>query len=137
MFRSLAAVALLGLSPLVSSCAPTGGMSASAAPDRTPRTCFNPDQITNFAASDSHRLYVRVTPRTSVYEITSGGCMDLETTNQLVVMPMTRGLSQICVGDSVLLATPGSGPMAGQCVGRVMRTLSEAEVEALPSRDRP
>ncbi len=132
----LLSIATLAASVLtVAACAPasSGGAAASAA---APRVCFHGDQVRNFRAGEPLSVFLRAQDGTVFEARSSGICRDLETTNTLVISALGGG-SRLCVGDFASIAVrPFSGP-ASVCRAQITRALSEAEVEALPSRYRP
>lgn len=131
----LAAVAVAG----VAGCAPTDGAapgSGIGTADGGARQCFQPDRIVNFTRGETEQVNIRVLGG-GVFSIRSGGCLDLGTANAIVVTPASGIGSQVCVGDSVRVGVPQARFGPDQCMARVERSLTEAEVEALPSRQRP
>ena len=98
--------------------------------------CFGPNQVTNFRSGDGQSLYIRARPNT-VFELESaGGCPDAQGANQLAIQPVF-GNSRLCTGDMAMITVPGlAGPLQ-TCRVRISRALTEAEVAALPSRQRP
>lgn len=136
MHRSLAIVAAL---TAVAGCAPTGetgpgqGMGPS---DRGGRQCFDPSRIVNFAAGDVQRLYVR-TMNGEVFRINSASCVDTGLTPSLSITPTDGIGSRLCEGDGVEIAVPNPSFGPGRCRAQVDRVLTQAEVAALPGRERP
>lgn len=131
--------ALAAATLAVSACAPVNG----AAPDQTaanatPRQCVFQRDINNFrVSSDGRRVYVRAGMK-SVYQLeTMGACPDLENALAIGFRP-TGGLTSLCAGDwtRVVAAGGGSGD-AGPCSVRMVGPLTDAQVAALPARDRP
>lgn len=137
MRRSIAALIVLSA---VAACAPTEGGTPDArfatAADR-PRQCFEPSRVTNFRRGQTdQQIHVRVLGG-GVFELASGGCFDLGTANGLAISP-TIGISdRLCVGDGARVTVLNSTASRGPCQARIVRSLSEAEIEALPSRQRP
>ncbi|MAL57919.1 MAG: hypothetical protein CL682_12385 [Brevundimonas sp.] len=99
--------------------------------------CFRTDQVRNFRAERPANLYVR-SVRGDVFEInTSGGCWDLDSAISIAITP-TAGVSEnVCVGDPVNILVPSATPGNRTCRAFITRSLTEAEVEALPDRARP
>lgn len=126
---------LVGSLVAITACAPLpeGGGSAS----RTPRVCFNPDQIINFRQGDSQSIFVRA--RTSeVFEIRAYGyCPDLETANSIRISGVSGVPSRLCTGDTANVVPSASISSSVGCSARVDRRLTEAEIAALPDRQRP
>jgi hypothetical protein len=134
MFRSLTmSAAILA----VAACAPTTGGDTDA--PRPARACFNADQVQNFRQGRVGQVYVRALGG-DVFEIdAAGGCTDLDFAQRLAILPDGAGLAggRVCTLDSVRLAVPGSTSVADVCRARVTRRLTDEEVAALPSRQRP
>ena len=123
----------------VAACAPTGSTSPGAwlqAASEEPARCFQQDRIINFKAGETQQVYVRIFGG-DVFAIRGGGCPDLGSTNAFSITPATSVGSRICVGDSVRIAVPNTRFGPDQCLARVERSLSPAEVEALPGIQRP
>ncbi len=72
-----------------------------------------------------------------VFSIRSGGCPDVGRANSLSITPATGVGSQLCVGDTARIVAPNTGFGPDQCLARVERSLTQAEVDALPSAQRP
>jgi len=47
------------------------------------------------------------------------------------------GLSRMCTGDWTMIVPSGATPPVTPCRVRVVKRLSDAEIAALPERDRP
>jgi hypothetical protein len=136
MRRSIAVlIALSGLA----ACAPTEGSAPGSGiglPDGGARQCFQPDRIINFTRGETEQVYVKVLGG-GVFAIRSGGCPDVASANSLSITPATGMGGQLCVGDSARIVVPNASFGPDQCLARVERSLTEADVEALPSRQRP
>ncbi len=135
--RSILAITLTAAS--VASCAPsteraagTPGISTS----NDARQCFQPDRITNFTRGDAEQVYVKVLGG-EVFELNSGGCPDMGRGVSLLIAPTTGIGDRLCVGEDARVSTPNGSFGPSQCRARVVRALTPAEVEALPSRQRP
>ncbi|WP_409020010.1 DUF6491 family protein [Brevundimonas vesicularis] len=129
--RVLPSVLALGLT----ACAPTGQTDVSTNRVVTARQCVSPEHFSGFTVDDE-TLYVRGLGK-SVYQVeTAGYCPNLTSSLSLGFVPQP-GDSQVCVGDWVTLATAGNSLGSGPCRARVVRSLTEAEVEALPAKTRP
>ncbi|MFK0300170.1 DUF6491 family protein [Brevundimonas sp. NPDC090276] len=120
----------LGVTAL-SACAPmTGGEGAKPSPNRQ---CFYPDQVDNFRGNNQ-TIYVRARNK-DVFELqTFGMCSDVDFAFAIAFVPNTA-LSRLCVGDTSRLVV--GAPPRDLCRVQVVKQLTEAEVMALPSRDRP
>ena len=132
-------IALLIALSAVAACAPTGDAAPGSqigTPGGGARQCFQPDRITNFTRGDDEQVYVKVLGG-GVFAIRSGGCPDVGTTNSLSISPATGVGGQLCVGDSARIVLPNARFGPDQCLARVERSLTAAEVEALPGPQRP
>ncbi|MGH7028399.1 DUF6491 family protein [Brevundimonas sp.] len=123
------AVALAG-------CAPTASTepTASAAPGRQ---CLFQSDIQSFRVNaSSQTIYVRGTGK-AVFEMQAAGyCRDLDNAMALGFLPQ-GGLVRLCTGDWTQVVPSGATPPITPCRVRIVKRLSEAEVAALPERDRP
>lgn len=133
----LAAAAVLCAMGAVAACAPV-----SAVPDRAAgatagaRKCFFQGDVRSFRASaDGRSVYVRELDKT-VYRLeAAGSCPELGDALAIGFAPM-GGMNSLCPGDYTRLVVGGS-PTAMPCSVRMVGALTEAEVAALPARDRP
>jgi hypothetical protein len=138
--RLAMAPALLAATVAVASCAPVSGGGAGAgqtAANATPRQCVFQRDIRNFRVSNDGRyVYVRAGMK-SVYKLeTMGVCPDLENALGIGFKP-TGGLSSLCVGDWTRVVAVPRTHDATPCSVRMVGAMSEAEVAALPARERP
>ncbi|AQR61051.1 hypothetical protein BZG35_04775 [Brevundimonas sp. LM2] len=119
-------------------CAPVdaGRVASSGAASPAARQCFSQSQVTNFRQGQDERIYLRVLNR-DVFELQSFGGCDLERANAIQIGPEQGGSSRLCIGDRVRIPNDGSDLVNVACRARITRMLTPAEVEALPSRDRP
>lgn len=122
---------------LVAACAQTPATSVDGMQTAS-RQCFYSDQVRNFRSSSDNILYVRDT-RNAVYQLDStAGCWDIGSQYALTITPyLGSGSTRLCVGDDARIGLTSSGFGPRTCRARVTRTLSEEQVAALPSRDRP
>ncbi len=99
------------------------------------RQCFYSDRVDNFRG-DNQTLYVR-TRNKEVFELkTLGYCDNIDFAFGIAFVP-EPSLNRLCTGDtSRILVSGGASPRA-PCRVQVVGKLSEAEVTALPARDRP
>ena len=123
-----------------SACAPVptpakAQMAESAAPERR---CFSEQQIQNFRSTSAGTLYLKVWgANAGTYQLsTSGGCLDLNTAHQVSIRPMT-GVGRLCAGDWANVVAPGSSGPLQTCRALIDKRLTDAEIAALPARDRP
>ncbi|HEX8469846.1 MAG TPA: DUF6491 family protein [Brevundimonas sp.] len=109
--------------------------SESPAPERR---CFSEQQIRNFRSSHEGTLYLKVWGSNSgTYQLaTSGGCLDLTTAQQVAVTP-GLGSGRLCTGDWATVATQGFSGSPQVCRALIQKRLTDAEIAALPGRDRP
>jgi len=114
-------------------CAPTASteQTASAAPVRQ---CVFQDQIQSFRVRDQ-ALYIRGSGKTVFQLETASYCPDLESAIGIAFLPQ-RGMTSLCTGDWTQVVPTGAPPIT-PCRVRVVKRLTEAEVAALPARDRP
>jgi len=137
MHRSIAL--LIALST-VAACAPTEGStpeSRFATAESGPRQCFEPGRVINFRrGATDQQIYVRVLGG-GVFEIGSAGCFDLGTTNSLAITPAIGVSDRLCVGDSARVTIMNPTISQGPCAARVVRSLTGAEIEAMPRAQRP
>lgn len=112
--------------------------SPAAAPVRAEspqRQCFFQQQVENFRSGMSSTLYLKVRG-SGVYELTTAGDCDLGNAVQLAIVA-EMGSSRLCTDDWVTLGTPARGGPPQTCRAFIEKTLSDAEVAALPARYRP
>lgn len=128
MFRAPLAV-LIGLLAL-SGCAPAPSQQVAAG---TPtRQCMFPDDVQSFrVVADTKAVLVRTTGN-AVFELQpAGDCRDLASAMRLAVADNT---TRLCAGAwTMIVISPAPAP----CRAQITKRLSEAEVAALPARDRP
>lgn len=122
----------------LSACAPTGGAAPVLQAESSARSvqqCFTPDRVMNFRGGNAGEVYLRVHGG-AVFAITSAGCPEVNRAPALALSPITGVNDRLCVGDTARI-TGGDYAPPRQCQARVMRSLTEAEIAALPSRQRP
>ena len=132
-------IALLLASVAVAGCAPTDGSAPEAqiaARDGGARQCFQPQRVINFRQGGTQQVYLRVLGG-GVFEVSAAGCLDLGSTNAMAISPSIGVSDRLCVGDSAQITVLNPTAAPGACPARVVRSLSGAEVEALPGRQRP
>lgn len=132
------AFAVLTLPLIAAGCAPSTDPGVEGA-DPQARPCFMANMVTNFRSGDGQNLYLRAGRNGGVFELQSVGfCRDLDWAQSIAIAPEFGSGARLCPGDRVTLAYRGGGAMPnGPCRAVVERKLTEAEVEALPSRSRP
>lgn len=130
--RSILTFTAFATMAALAGCAPVSTTPADETRSSTPRACFYTDQVRNFRSGDAQSLYVRDLSRNVFQLNASGFCRDLDFANAIVIRPQAGGGNRVCVDDWVVI---GAG--AEPCRAVVRRQLTEAEVEALPSRQRP
>ncbi|MEN5176069.1 hypothetical protein D3C73_860040 [compost metagenome] len=121
----------------LAACAPVStsadGTTATAA---NARKCFFQDDVRSFRASaDGRNVYVRELDKTIYRLEAAGACPELSDALAIGFAPM-GGMNSLCTGDYTRLVVGGS-PSAMPCSVRMAGALTEAEVAALPARDRP
>ena len=136
MIRALAAATAATLMLAAFAPAPPTTRAAQATEEKA-RPCFRPSTVRNYRTHHDTTAYVRDI-RGQVFELQTTGCRGLSHSRTLGISPQTGGTA--CVGDAVTVATAGPSLMGENnsvCSARVTRELTEAQVEALPSRLRP
>ncbi|QBX36695.1 hypothetical protein E4M02_05440 [Brevundimonas sp. S30B] len=130
--RSIPLLTVIATMAGLAGCAPLSPSLSSEDVIGEPRACFRTDFVRNFRSGDSQSIYIRDLSRNVFQLDTSGFCRDLDFVNAIVIRPQAGGGNRVCVDDWVVI---GAG--AEPCRAVVRRQLTEAEVEALPSRQRP
>lgn len=118
----------------LSACAPmTGTKPAETA--SSGRQCFYADQVDNFRGNNQ-TLYVRARNK-DVFELqTFGFCSDIDFAFGIAFLP-NSGINRLCTGDLSRIVIAGGASPRAQCRVQVVKKMTEAEVAALPARDRP
>jgi len=110
---------------------------AKAAPKAaTPRQCFYSSNMSSFKEAGDRAVYVRVGVNDLYRLDLFGTCHDLRWAQSIGVE--SRGSSWICAGsnaDAVLIVPSTLGPE--RCMVTDVKKLTDAEIEALPRKDRP
>lgn len=125
---------LVASASALAACAPVDG--ADAVPSSEPRACFLVQQVTSFRSDGRQSVYVR-TIGDEVFRLDAVACPGLETNFQIGLESGIGASSRLCQGDSVRLIARGYIQDVQSCPARVGPRLTEAEIAALPSRDRP
>jgi hypothetical protein len=125
---------LFALAPALAACAPMDRADAGRATE--PRACFLVQQVTSFRSDGRQGVYVR-TVGDDVFRLDAVACPGLETNVQIGLEPGLGSSSRLCQGDTVRLVARGYTSDVQSCPARVGPRLTEAEVEALPARQRP
>lgn len=115
--------------------APASQEAAGPAPEsKRDRQCFLASRVSNFSSVDPRVLNLRVGAK-DVYQLDMfGACNDLDFNHEIGIV--SRGSSWICSGfDATIISKSSIGTQ--RCQVRNVRKLTDAEVEALPSRARP
>lgn len=117
----------------LSACAMSGNTpSPSGASERQ---CFYADQVDNFRGNNQ-TLYIRARNK-DVFELkTLGYCDNIDFAFRIGFVP-DAGFNRLCTGDVSRILVSGGTPPRAPCRVQVVKKLSEAEVAALPARDRP
>ncbi|HZW15713.1 MAG TPA: DUF6491 family protein [Brevundimonas sp.] len=135
MSRPTAIIAVTALA--LAAAAPAPQVASAAGEPSAERQCFRPQTVRNYRTDHDTTAYVRDL-RGQVFELQTTGCRGLSASRTLGISPQTGGTA--CVGEAVTVATAGPSTMGENnsvCAARVTRKLTEAEIEALPSRLRP
>ena len=131
--KSLAPVVLAAAA--VAASALTFSATAQPSPKPSP-ACFWQRSVTNFAAVDTSRVYLRAGNR--VFELALfANCLQLNWVQRLALR--SRGSSNICEGPNPGLdvIVRNGIPGAQRCPVTGVRQLTKDEVAALPPRARP
>lgn len=132
MSRMLPLLLVAAGATALSACAPTSP-GGSAQTSSLGSRCFYTDQIDNFRGNNQS-IYLRARNK-DVFELqTFGMCSDIDFAFAIAFVPNTP-LNRLCVGDTSRLVV--GGPPRDLCRVQVVKKLTEAEVAALPARDRP
>lgn len=118
----------------LAACAPVAG--SDARPSQEARACFLVQQVTSFRADGRQSVYVR-TIGDDVFRLDAVACPGLETNFQIGLDTGLSASSRLCQNDPVRLIARGYTSEVQSCPARVGPRLTEAEVAALPARDRP
>ncbi|MGZ9114494.1 MAG: DUF6491 family protein [Brevundimonas sp.] len=132
----VSALALAACAPMDAG-GPTTGMAYDGGPPQ-PRQCFSASQVSNYTRGRPDQVFLRV-GRNDVYELSAaGGCPDMDFAQQIALIP-DGGMagSRLCTDDWARVVVPGSTSRVSTCRVRISRQLTEAEVAALPPRQRP
>lgn len=132
----LIAPVALGALMLGSGCGSTAAPASAALASGAPDQCFLSSRITNYASADDATLYVRTLDRKVFQLDTSGACFNLSMADQITVQAFNGG-SRLCAGDTAEIRAPGGIGGAQTCRARVAGTLTQEQIDALPSRARP
>jgi hypothetical protein len=133
MSRLLLIAAVTGATAL-SACAPMAANDGAPTASRSTQ-CFYANQVDNFRGNDQ-TLYVR-TRNKDVFELeTFGACSNIDFAFGIAFLP-NRGINRLCTGDLTRVVVVGGGEPRAQCRVQVIKKLTDAEVMALPARDRP
>lgn len=125
-------IAALGVISL-SACAPTPGTD-TASSSASNRQCFSPSQGTNFRG-DNQTFYL-LSGNEDMYQLkTVGSCPEIDFDLSIRFRSPGR-FSRICTGDTATIEMSQLGQRS-LCQAQVVKKLTEAEIEALPSADRP
>lgn len=134
--RIAIASTLLAAAAATAGCAPMGGAADKTAA-ATPRQCIFQTDIRNFRVSEDGRNVYVSGPNKTVYRLeTMGACPDLEHALSIGFKP-EGGFSSLCAGDWTRLVSNTGTFTHMPCSVRMTGALTEAEVAALPARDRP
>lgn len=118
----------------LSACAPTAATDGAKAPSRSTQ-CFNTDRVDNFRGNNQN-LYVRLLNK-DVYQLqTLGYCADIDFAFTIAFLP-NAGFDRLCTGDISRILVSGGPTPREPCRVQVIKKLTEAEIAALPARDRP
>ncbi|MBU1325765.1 MAG: hypothetical protein KJ676_11020 [Alphaproteobacteria bacterium] len=123
----------------VAACAPTQDRLPYDDAPRAETRCFSSDQVRNFRQGRTGQVFVRAAGG-DVFEIEAYGCTGLDFAQRLAFLPdsgSVAGGGRLCTSDSLRIVTPGVASRTDVCRARVARALTEEEIAALPSHQRP
>lgn len=124
----IAAVGVIALP----ACAPTPKTDAVSSSDSN-RQCFQPNKVENFRGNNQ-TFYLR-TQDNDVFQLnTIGYCSEGDFT---LSISFEQVLGRICTGDTAHINMIGGVSPRTYCRAQVVKKLTEAEIAALPARDRP
>lgn len=124
----IAAVGVIALP----ACAPTPGTD-TASSSASNRQCFSPGPGINFRGNN-RTFYLR-SGNEDVFELkTVGSCPEIDFTLSITFV---QRLGRLCTGDTTHITMADGLTPRTVCQVQVVKKLTEAEIEALPSRDRP
>ena len=119
----------------LSACAPTTTSTQRTESVGPERQCLFQDQIQSFRVRDQS-IFLRGSGKTVFQLEATGYCRDLDGAMGIAFLPQ-GGLTQICTGDWTMIVPSGATPPVTPCRVRIVKKLSDAEIAALPARDRP
>ena len=136
MSARLVSAIVLSAASALAACAPVSTSADGVATAATARPCIFQNDIRSFRVSNDERnVYVRGLDKT-VYRLeVAGACPELDNTLAIGFAPR-GGMNSLCTGDYTRLVVGGS-PSTMPCSVRMTGALTEAEVAALPARERP
>ncbi|WP_313003187.1 DUF6491 family protein [Brevundimonas sp.] len=137
MLRLTPSLALIATGAVaLTGCAPTASTEqAASTSDSAARQCLFQDQISSFRVRNN-TIYLRGSGK-DVFQLEAAGyCRDLENAMGLAFLPQ-GGLTRLCTGDWTMIVPSGGTPPVTPCRVRIVKRLTDAEVAALPDRDRP
>lgn len=123
----------------LAACAPTQEAapgSQAATSGGSARQCFAPDRTTSFSRGGTDWIYVRAVGG-GVFSVRAVGCPDVSSSPALLLSPTIGVSNRLCVGDSARITVANSSFGPPQCIARIEQSLTEAEIQALPSNQRP
>lgn len=116
----------------MSGCAPTPGADIASS-SASNRQCFSPEQGLNFRGNNQ-TIYVR-SGKEDVFELkTVESCPEIDFT---LTIRFPQMLGRYCTGDTTPITMADGLTPRSICQVQVVKKLTEAEIAALPSRDRP
>ena len=135
------ALPVLSAVAVLAGCAPTDGARTASSRLATsaggPAQCFQPDRVVNFTRGEGSQQVNLRTLGGGVFQVSTSGCLDLGSTNAMTITPSIGIGDRICVGDGARITVLNASYAPGPCAARVERSLTQAEIDALPGRQRP
>ncbi len=128
----LAGLGLIAGAALIAS--GTGQPAAAAKPPAPKRECFDKDFVSGFSAPNEDTVYVTVGAHEVWRLDLATSCPDVDFRQRVGLK--THGSPWVCSGLDVEVVAPSSvGP--NRCMVRSIHKMTQAEIDALPKKDRP
>jgi hypothetical protein len=129
-------IVALGLALAACAAPAPGEPNPASASKAGPRQCFFASNVNNFAEVDDRAVNVRV-GASQIWRLDfQGQCPDIQWSSSAIGLRQRGGGGAICDGFDVdVITTGGSG--IPTCPVRSVRRLSQAEIAALPSAQKP
>ncbi|HEY0053204.1 MAG TPA: DUF6491 family protein [Caulobacteraceae bacterium] len=104
--------------------------------DAAPRQCFFVSQVNGFASDNERVVNLRVGVNDIYRAELFGPCSNVDWSQRIAIRARGGG-SSVCSGHDAELIVPATSGRPQTCQLRSIRKLSDAEIAALPGRERP